>query len=306
MAIIKISRFDAESKKTYVDSYKIEINENITLLDVLLKIKEELDGSLAFEYGCKSGLDGSDGINVNKRPVLASQANVSKIIMDYKSEEILIEPLSNFPLIKDLVVDKSGLWNSYANTNPFLIERKLKRNEKPAEIGNDVISKISKLNDCNLCGLCNSSCEILKIDNEFIGPAILAMSLRQILDVRDGELKTRIKSSVNRGLWKCSQFMSCNDVCPKDIEPSFAISDIRIADIKNKISSRGPKYVNSAAKEFRNTGKIRYFSKNKSPVKNSQQIPVIYDDVEERENLVRKKLPCYYKEHEDYAEGYFK
>ena len=306
MAIIKISRHDSELEKTNIDSYEIEVNEEITILDVLLKIKEELDGSLAFEYGCKSGLDGSDGINVNKRPVLASQTNVSKIIRDYGSEEILIEPLSNFPIVKDLIVDKSSLWNSYANTNPYLMERKLKKNEKPVEIKNETISKISKLNDCNMCGLCNSSCEILKIDGEFIGPAILAMSFRQILDRRDAELKSRIKSLVKNGLWKCSQFMSCNDVCPREVHPSFAISDIRISDIKNKFSSSGPKYINSSAKEFRNTGKIRYFSKSKSPIKNSQQIPIIYDNVEEGENLRKKKLPCYYKEHEDYAEGYFK
>src|SRR3989344_8702085 len=114
MAIIKISRHDSELEKTNIDSYDIEVNEDVTILDILLKIKEEIDGSLAFEYGCKSGLDGSDGINVNKRPVLASQTNVSKILNDYKSEEILIEPLSNYSVIRDLVVDKSSLWNSYA------------------------------------------------------------------------------------------------------------------------------------------------------------------------------------------------
>src|SRR3989344_333640 len=305
MAIIKISRYNPESKKVSVDSYEIDVTEDITILDVLLKIKEELDGSLTFEYGCKSGLDGSDGINVNKRPVLASQTNVSKIIRDYGSEEILIEPLSNFPIVKDLIVDKSSLWNSYANTNPYLMERKLKKNEKPVEIKNETISKISKLNDCNMCGLCNSSCEILKIDGEFIGPAILAMSFRQILDRRDAELKSRIKSLVKNGLWKCSQFMSCNDVCPREVHPSFAISDIRIIDVKNKISSKGPKYINSASKEFRSRGKISTFSQNKSSTKNAHQIPIIYDDVDSGENLKKKKLPCYYKDHEDYAEGYF-
>jgi len=306
MAIIKISRYDPESKKVSVDSYEIDVTEDITILDVLLKIKEELDGSLTFEYGCKSGLDGSDGINVNKRPVLASQTNVMKVMNDYKSDEILIGPLSNFPVVKDLIVDKSSLWNSYASIKPYLIEKKLKKNEKQNEITKDIIHKISKINDCNMCGLCNSSCDVLKVDNEFIGPAILAMSYKQILDPRDGELKTRIKSSVNNGLWKCSQFMSCNDVCPRDIDPSFAISDMRIIDVKNKFSSHGPKYINSAAKEFRNKGRISNFANNKSSIKNSQQIPIIYDSVEEGENLKKKKLPCYYKDHEDYAEGYFK
>ncbi len=306
MAMIKISRYNPESKKTSIDSYEIEVNEDITILDVLLKIKEEIDGSLTFEYGCKSGLDGSDGVNVNKRPVLASQTNVMKVMSDYKSKEIIIEPLSNYTVIRDLVVDKSSLWNSYASIKPYLVDRKLKKNEKPVEINAETLHKISKINDCNMCGLCNSSCDVLKVDNEFIGPAILAMSYKQILDPRDGDLKSRIKSSVNSGLWKCSQFMSCNDVCPRDIDPSFAISDMRITDIKNKISSHGPKYVNKGAKEFRNSGKIKYFSSNKSSIKNSQQIPIIYDNVEEGENLRRKKLPCYYKDHEDYAEGYFK
>lgn len=215
-----ISRFDPEQKRHYASTFKVPIRLGTTLLDALLYIKDHLDETLTFRQSCRMGICGDCAINVNGKPMLACYTQV----LDLNADSLTVEPLSNAPVIKDLVVDMQPFFETYMRIKTFLIkpEEELKKpdefSQTPAEL-----KKYWDLTLCIKCSICNSACPAA-IDEKFLGPSALTATYRFLTDSRDQGLDQRLKPMADN-IWLCTQCNSCTLFCPKKLTCANAIVD---------------------------------------------------------------------------------
>lgn len=216
----KISRFDPESKKSYESTFKVPIRKGTTVLDALMYIKDNLDGALTFRHSCRMGICGSCAVNINGKPMLACYAQV----LHLEADSLTIEPLSNMPIIKDLVVDIQPFFDQYKKTETILMkpEQELMKPTEfiqlPAEL-----KKFWDLTLCIKCSICYSACPAV-MDERFLGPATLTSNYRFIADSRDQGGSERLKPMVDN-IWLCTQCNSCTLFCPKLVDCANAIVD---------------------------------------------------------------------------------
>ena len=221
----KIHRFDPEKigkNKHYVSTYRVPTRTGMTILDALLYIKDNLDGTLTFRHQCRMGQCGSCGIMVNGKPMLACYTQVLLLGVD----TLEIEPLSNLPAIKDLVVNVDPFFEKYVKIRPLLIkaEEELKKPTEFIQVPSD-FKKYWDKSICTKCSLCYSSCPAA-IDMKFLGPASLATNYRFIVDTRDEGLSERLKDATET-IWLCTSCDSCTLNCPKEIDCALALDDER-------------------------------------------------------------------------------
>lgn len=216
----KISRFDPEKEKHYMSKFQVPIHKGTTLLDALRYIRDNFDESLAFRHSCRMGICGSCGMNVNGRPMLACYTQV----LDLNVDSLVIEPLSNFEVIKDLIVDIEPFFETYKKINTLLIkpEEELAKPEEFIQFPKD-LKKYWDLTLCIKCSICNSACPAV-IDERFLGPSSLTANYRFVMDSRDRGLNERLKP-MEDNIWLCTQCNSCTMFCPKNLDCSNAITD---------------------------------------------------------------------------------
>jgi succinate dehydrogenase / fumarate reductase iron-sulfur subunit len=160
----KVQRFDPERNRRYLSTYKVPVRTGTTILDALLYIKDNLDGTLTFRHSCRMGQCGSCGIIINGKPMLACYTQV----LHLGSDSLVIEPLSNMPVIKDLVVDIQPFFDTYKRVKLFLIkpEEDLKKPQEFVQMPTD-LKKYWDLTLCTKCSLCYSACPAA-IDERFL------------------------------------------------------------------------------------------------------------------------------------------
>src|SRR3990167_8246324 len=237
---LKISRCDPMGRSIcspFLQAYDVEARDGMTILDALHLVKDEQDGTLAFRRSCRSAICGSCAMNINGFPKLACK---TQLITEYKKKEsMIIEPLSNHRVIKDLVVDFNPFWDKINKIEPWLNSsqdvrgkrqetRKIQseKNSQSTEsnlknewqvLAKEDILRINNSSKCIMCGCCNGACNTLEIDKHFIAPAALAKAWRFVGDVREGEKKRRLeKLSEDHGMWDCVRCVHCTQYCPKD------------------------------------------------------------------------------------------
>jgi len=160
--IVSVNRFDPEdSKGKYWQDYNLEIGENSTVLDALIKIREEIDGSLAMRCSCRSAICGSCAMRVNGHARLA--CNTKLVDMTDDAGMIKVEPMTNLPVIKDLVIDQQMFWDKIKQVSPWL------QSEGPEPKGeyvasNESMNHLSGVMACIMCGACVSDCSALEVD----------------------------------------------------------------------------------------------------------------------------------------------
>jgi len=218
----RIRRFDPQNKRYYVSTYKVPIRKGTTLLDAFLYIKDNLDETLTFRHSCRMGICGSCGVNVNGKPMLACYTQV----LDLGADTLTIEPLSNLPVIKDLVVDIQPFFQNFKKIKTVLIKpaEALKRGEEFTQSPED-LKKFWDLTLCTKCSICYSACPAA-IDGKFLGPSALTANYRFIADSRDEGLDERLKSMADN-IWLCTSCNSCTLFCPKLVGCSNAIVEDR-------------------------------------------------------------------------------
>lgn len=216
----KISRFDPEQKGHYMSTFKVPIRKGTTLLDALLYIKDNFDESVTFRQSCRMGICGDCAINVNGKPMLACYTQV----LDLGADSLFVEPLSNAPVIKDLVVGMQPFFDTYKRINPVLIKPEEEFN-KPNEFAQSPsdLKKYWDLTLCIKCAICNSACPAV-IDEKFLGPSALTANYRFVADSRDQGLDERLKPMADN-IWLCTQCNSCTLFCPKKLSCANAIVD---------------------------------------------------------------------------------
>ena len=216
---MKIYRFNPEKDhESHYDIFFVEANPNDRILDCLNKIRWEQDSSLAYRMSCAHGVCGSDAVNINGIPVLACQ----KLIKDYDStEEMLIEPIKFFPIIKDLTVDMEPFFNRIKAIQPNLPPQTFDSSTVKERL--QTIEERSRIDDavkCILCGCCVSACPvILEQEQRFIGPAAILRAQKYIFDSRANDATERMHVMEKPyGIWGCKSYYMCTVVCPKKIK----------------------------------------------------------------------------------------
>ena len=246
---IRVFRYDpAEGGSGHFDRFSLEIpNETTaTILDVLLRLQEEQDPTLAFRYACRVNMCGSCGMVINGREALACKTNVSDIPA---GKEITIRPLNHFPVIKDMVVDMRPFFDKYDSVLPFYEPRN--GDSEPVRIRPDSEERldIAGATECIACGCCVSSCTMAYHHAGYAGPAALNRAFTLLADSRDGLFAERLDRALE-SCYDCRTEFNCTEVCPKSISPTKAIKYIqRLAMLRPNIAANKP--AAPAAKEPR-------------------------------------------------------
>jgi len=192
------------------------------LLDVLNRIKWEIDGTLTFRRSCAHGVCGSDAMLINGVNRLAC-----KVLVRDLGSTITVEPLRGFPVVKDLVVDMTGFFKAYRAVKPWLINDETppptERLQSPSER-----ERFDDTTKCILCASCTTSCPSFWSNPEYIGPAAIVNAHRFIFDSRDRGAAERLDVLNSReGVWRCRTIFNCTDACPRGIEVTRAIQDVK-------------------------------------------------------------------------------
>ncbi len=235
-ATIRIARYRPEQDpKPYFQDYKVPYSKDTVVLDALNYIKSNIDGSLTYRWSCRMGVCGSCGANIDGTPKLTC----ASFLHEAKGRTITVEPLANFPVIKDLVVNMEDFMEKLVKIKPWLIREK----ESPPEEGEykqtpEELERYHQFSSCINCMLCYSACPIYSLNEKFLGPAATALAYRYIEDSRDQgkTLRFPIVHEIE-GVWECTLVGECSVVCPKGVDPMLAIQKTKILGATNSLKS---------------------------------------------------------------------
>ena len=208
------------------ESFEVPYREDWVVLDALNYLKDEVDGSLTYRWSCRMGVCGSCGMMVNGVPRLT--CNV--FLRDFMPGPIRVEPLRGFPVERDLVVVLDDFMDKLTAVKPWMIREV----ERPLEDGEyrqspSQLADFQQFTMCINCMLCYSACPVYEHNEEFVGPAALALAQRYNLDSReDGNRERQELIWSDQGIWDCTFVGECSSVCPKDVDPAGAIQRAKV------------------------------------------------------------------------------
>jgi succinate dehydrogenase / fumarate reductase iron-sulfur subunit len=233
MITFKINRYDPDDewRGHYVQSYKVDVRKGHTVLDCLNEIKWKQDGTLTYRRSCRSGICGSCAMTINGVNNLACEAQA----LSLGTDTIVVEPLRGYTVIKDLVVDISPLVKSLYKVKPYLITKTPTPTDQERKQSPEERAKLDGLYECILCGACTSSCPSFWADKEYIGPHAFLKAYRFVADSRDEAPREHLQPLDDKhGLWRCHTIFNCVEACPKDLNPTKAISKLKRELVKEK------------------------------------------------------------------------
>jgi fumarate reductase iron-sulfur subunit len=224
---LKVARYrpEKETAPTFQE-YQTPCRKDWVVLDALNYIKDNLDGTLSFRWSCRMGICGSCGMLVNGEPKLTC----ATFLNDYAPGPIRVEPLTNFPVVRDLVIEMSDFMAKLSEVKPWLIRKE----EKPLAEGEyrqtpEQLDAYKQFSMCINCLLCYAACPVYGLDPLFIGPAALALAQRYNMDSRDQGARQRLDVlSDHAGIWGCTFVGECTKVCPKNVDPAGAIQRYKL------------------------------------------------------------------------------
>lgn len=231
-ATIRIRRFNPEVSEDAVwQDFQIEIDPKERVLDALHKIKWELDGTLTFRRSCAHGICGSDAMRINGKNRLACKT----LIKDINPEKpITVEAIKGLTVLKDLVVDMDPFFQAYRDVMPFLVTKGNEPTRERLQSAEDR-ERFDDTTKCILCAACTSSCPVFWNDGQYFGPAAIVNAHRFIFDSRDEAGEQRLEILNDRdGVWRCRTTFNCTDACPRGIEVTKAIQEVKRALITRR------------------------------------------------------------------------
>ncbi|TLQ44153.1 succinate dehydrogenase iron-sulfur subunit [Streptomyces marianii] len=228
----RIRRFNPEISDAAVwEDFQIEIDPKERVLDGLHKIKWDVDGTLTFRRSCAHGICGSDAMRINGKNRLACKT----LIKDINPEKpITIEAIKGLTVLKDLVVDMEPFFQAYRDVMPFLVTEGNEPTRERLQSAEDR-ERFDDTTKCILCAACTSSCPVFWNDGQYFGPAAIVNAHRFIFDSRDeaGEQRLEILNDKD-GVWRCRTTFNCTDACPRGIEVTKAIQEVKRALITRR------------------------------------------------------------------------
>ena len=226
-ATLRVYRYRPEVQlEPYFQEYKVPYRRDMVVLDALNYIKDHVDGTLSYRWSCRMGICGSCGANVDGEPKLTC----ASFLHEFKDKEIKVEPLANFPVIKDLVVNIEDFMEKLDAVKPWIIRKE----ETPPEKGEyrqtpEELEMYKQFSMCINCMLCYAACPIYGMNEEFLGPAATALAYRYIADTRDQDHEARFQIVHDKeGVWECTLVGECSVACPKGVDPMLAIQKTKI------------------------------------------------------------------------------
>jgi succinate dehydrogenase / fumarate reductase iron-sulfur subunit len=230
-ATLSIRRFDPDTdSEPHWEEFSVEMLPTDRVLDALHQIKWEQDGSLTFRRSCAHGVCGSDAMRINGRNRLACKTLMKDLDI---SKPVTVEAIKGLPLEKDLVVDMDPFFASYREIQPFL-----QASSKPEKERLQTVEQRARFDDttkCILCAACTTSCPVFWTDGQYFGPAAIVNAHRFIFDSRDDEAKVRLDILNDKeGVWRCRTTFNCTDACPRGIQVTQAIADVKAAVLRGR------------------------------------------------------------------------
>ncbi len=222
---LKIRRFNPEvGDDSWWDEFTVECDPLERLVEVLHEVKWHHDGTLSFRRSCSHGICGSDAMLINGRNALAC-----KVLAEDVAPKVTIEPMRGLPVLKDLIVDMDSFMDGFKAVLPYLIndsgEPDKERHQSPEDR-----ARYDDTTKCILCAACTTSCPVFWGDGEYVGPAAIVNAHRFIFDSRDEAGRERLKIlSEKTGVFRCRTTFNCTDACPRGIEVTKAIQEVKRA-----------------------------------------------------------------------------
>ncbi len=233
---LQVTRFDPEHDAApRLQEFDVPYRDDWAVLDGLNHVKDHLDGSLAYRWSCRMGICGSCGMTVNGEPRLTC----ASFLVDYAPGPVRVEPLANFPVVRDLVVEITDFMQKLVAVKPWVV----RDDEKPVDEGEylqtpEELDAYKQFSMCINCMICYSACPVYGLDPEFIGPAAIALAQRYNLDSRDEGAAQRLDVlNVDEGVWGCTFVGECTRACPKHVDPAGAIQRYKLTAATSSLKS---------------------------------------------------------------------
>lgn len=224
---LEVSRYDpVKDERPHFQSYEVPNQPDWVVLDALNYLKDEVDSTLSYRWSCRMGVCGSCGMMVNGVPALTC----ATFLRDCIPGPIRIEPLANFPVERDLVIVLDDFIEKLPTVKPWII----RDDDQPLEQGEYLqtpaqLADFKQFSMCINCMLCYAACPVYQDHDEFLGPAVLALTQRYNHDSRDqGNAQRNAVAWVDEGVWDCTFVGECSVVCPKDVDPAGAIQQAKL------------------------------------------------------------------------------
>ncbi len=225
---LEVFRYRPDADGPGFQTYDVPFHDDWVVLDALNYVKDYVDGTLSYRWSCRMGVCGSCGMEVNGEPKLTCAA----FLRDYLPGPVRVEPLTNFPVERDLVVNMDGFMSKLDSVSPYIVPKdeagggpSAEHLQTPAQL-----DRYKQFSMCINCMLCYAACPVVGRVDEFIGPAALALAQRYNLDSRDDGRERRYDVMFqDEGVWECTYVGECSEVCPKHVDPAGAIQQAKLS-----------------------------------------------------------------------------
>jgi len=228
---LRVFRYNPEAdRRPHYQTFQVEAEDTDLVLDLLHNVKWYQDGTLGFRRSCGHGICGSDAMRINGLNRLACKVLVREV-----GAKITVEPLLGLRVLKDLIVDLEPFFASYRSVLPFLI------NHDPTPAGERLQSpeqrtRFDDTTKCILCAACTTSCPSFWANGQYVGPAAIVQAHRFVFDSRDQAGAERLRLLNDRmGVWRCHDVFNCTEACPRGIEVTKAIGEVKMAIATGRI-----------------------------------------------------------------------
>ncbi|MDP3035345.1 MAG: succinate dehydrogenase/fumarate reductase iron-sulfur subunit [Methanobacteriaceae archaeon] len=254
---LKVFRYHEGMSAPHYDTFSLEEEPSMTVLRALFQFQEQFDDSLAFQYSCRGSVCGACAMLINKVPRLACRTQVASLLKGEQqialspypaleekvgwdpSQEVLVEPLPHFPVVKDLIVDRNAFFKSYKFMEPVIKPESIPPKENLMDPSD--LPDLELYTNCILCAACYGACPVDGENKDYLGPAALAKLYRFHIDPRDADNRRLEKADINNGWWACDFHGNCRQVCPKGVPPIMAIGQAQAELMEKKEKSEDKK-----------------------------------------------------------------
>ena len=228
----RVRRFNPEvDTDAHWEDYVVPCYPTDRILDALHQIKGDIDGTLTFRRSCGHGICGSDAMRINGKNRLACKTLVKDLDI---SSPVTVEAVKGLPLEKDLVVDMEPFFAAYREVMPFLVAEGHEPTKERLQSAEER-ARFDDTTKCILCAACTTSCPVYWTDGSYFGPAAIVAAHRFIFDSRDSAASKRLEILNDKeGVWRCRTTFNCSEACPRGIQVTQAIHDVKRAMIFQK------------------------------------------------------------------------
>lgn len=231
---LKIRRYNPEKdNKPWWGTYTLDdVNPNDSILDALHRVKWEQDGTLSLRRSCAHGVCGSDAMRINGANALACKTLIARVAKEGASEtKIQIEPILGLKVVKDLIVDMEPFFDHYKSVMPYFVnDNPVPANGRERLQSQEDRARFDDTTKCILCAACTTSCPSFWSNERYIGPAAIVQAHRFIFDSRDEGYEERLEIVGEQfGVWRCRTIFNCTNACPREIEVTKAIAEVKMA-----------------------------------------------------------------------------